>query len=145
MRQYVIATIILALISIQATASEYPWKTLPPFEISYIDGYQEVYGADEQIIFYVEGNSFRTETEPQNGFNVAANIDDPLEQRSVSGTSGEYDESRRAWLIKLTAPKDNTKSYKLSVYLYCGRDEGPCAEIYGRAAQISKIYPLQVR
>ena len=124
---------------------EYPWKTLPPFEISYIVGYQEVYDADEQIMFYVQGNSFRTETEPQNGFNVQANIDDPAEQRSVSGSYGEYDEGRRAWLIKLKAPRENTKSYKLSISLYCASDVSPCAEIYGRAAQISKTYPLQVR
>ena len=145
MKQYVIATIILALISIPAAAYDYPWKTLPPFEISYIDGYEEVYDAGEQIIFYVQGNSFRTETEPRNGFGVQASIDDPAEQRSVAGATGEYDESRRAWLIKLKAPKDNTKSYKLSIGLYCDRDEGSCAEIYGRAAQTSKTYSLQVR
>lgn len=145
MRQCVIATIILAFIPIQAAGFEYPWKTLPPFEISYIVGYQEVYDADEQIMFYVQGNSFRTETEPQNGFNVQSNIDAPAEQRSVSGSYGEYDEGRRAWLIKLKAPKDNTKSYKLSVSLYCASDVSPCAEIYGVAAQISKTYSLQVR
>jgi len=79
------------------------------------------------------------------GFNVQASIDDLAEKKSLSGTSGKYDENRRAWLITLNAPKDNTKLYELSVNLYCGKDESPCAEIYGRAAQTSKNLNLQVR
>jgi hypothetical protein len=146
MRQMVIAAIVMALFSIQAAAYEYRWKTLPPFEISFIDGYRGTYDEGEEIIFYVEGRSpSKIEAEPQNGFNVQAYIDDPAEKKSLSATNGKYDENRRAWLITLNAPKDNTKSYVLSVSLYCGRDESPCAEIYGKAAQTLKNLNLQVR
>jgi hypothetical protein len=146
MKQIVITVIGVVLFSIPVVADEYPWKTLPPFEIWFIDGYQETYDAGEQIVFYVEGRSHSLiEAEPQTGFNVQASIFDSAGNKTYSGTNGKYDENKRAWLITLTAPKDNTKSYRLSVSLYCGKDESPCAEIYGRAAQTSKSLFLQIR
>jgi len=142
----VLVTIFMSLFSIQAAAYEDPWKTLPPFEISFIDGYQGAYDAEEQIVFYVEGKSpSRIEAEPQAGFDVQAYIVDPAEKRNHSGANGKYDENKRAWLITMKAPKDNSKTYELSVLLYCGKDDSPCAEIYGKAAQTSKTLSLQIR
>ena len=146
MKRVVITAMIMAAFSIPASANEYPWKTLPPFEISFVDGYQETYNAGDQIVFYVEGKSpSRVEAEPQAGFDVQAYIVDQTAKRNHTGTNGKYDENRRAWLVTLTAPKDNTKSYEISVSLYCGKDESPCAEIYGRAAQTQKTLNLLVR
>ena len=146
MRQIIIAVVTMAVFTIPAAAYEYPWKTLPPFEISFIDGYLTTYAAGEQIVFYVEGKSpSRVEAEPRSGFNVQAYIVDKTATRNYAGANGEYDEKKGAWLIRLTAPKDNTKPYELSVSLYCGKDESPCAEIYGRAAQTSKTFNLQVQ
>lgn len=146
MMKIVIAVIILALYSIQTVAYEYPWKALPPFEISFVDGYQEIYGVEERIIFYVEGRSpAGIETEPRNGFNVQVHINDPVAQKSLSGVNGTYDKNRRAWRVELSAPNDYTKFYQMEIGLYCGADKSPCAEIYGIAAQTSKIFKLQVR
>lgn len=139
-------TILVVLFSMPASAYEYKWKTLPPFEISFIDGYNETYGTGELIHFYVEGKSpSKVEAEPQAGFNVQAYIIDTTNKKTLAGTSGEFDENKRAWLIKLKAPEDNTKTYELSVSLYCGKDESQCAEIYGRAAQTMKVLNLQVQ
>ena len=146
MNQILMVVMAIAVFSIPAEAYEYKWKTLPPFEISFIDGYKESYGAGEPMIFYVEGKSpSKVEAEPQTGFNVQAYIVDTTAKKNYAGATGEYDENKRAWLIKLTAPKDNTKTYEVSVRLYCGKDESPCAEIYGRAAQTSKTLNLQVQ
>ena len=146
MRKVINVAIILALYSIQAVAFEYPWKTQPPFEISFVDGYQEFYEAEERISFYVEGRSpAGIETAPQHGFNVQVHISDPAAQKSHSAANGAYDENRRAWLVELSAPKDNTKSYTLDISLYCGIDNSQCAEIYGVAAQTTKTFNLQVR
>lgn len=146
MKKTLIGAMLVAALSIPASAKEYPWKTLPPFEISFIDGYQETYSAGEPIIFYVEGKSHsKVEAEPQAGFDVQAYILDSADKTNHSGTNGKYDENKQAWLVTLTAPKDNTKSYEISISLYCGKDESPCAEIYGRAAQVGRTLNLQVR
>jgi hypothetical protein len=146
MKKILIAAMFVGALAIPASANEYPWKTLPPFEISFIDGYQETYNAGEQIVFYVEGKSpSKVEAEPQAGFHVQAYIADKTAKSNHSGTNGKYDENKHAWLVTLTAPEDNTKSYHMSVSLYCSNDESPCAEIYGRAARTNKILNLQVR
>jgi hypothetical protein len=136
----------LALFSIPAAAYEYPWKTLPPFEISLIDGYQGSYYQEEQIVFYVGGKSHsRIEIEPQAGFHVQAYIVNSEEKTQYAAANGKFDEYRRAWLITFVAPTDNTKSYELNISLYCSRDNSPCEEVYGRAAQVSIKLPLKVR
>jgi len=125
-------------------ASEYPWKTQPPFEISFIDGFQDIYNPGEQFSFYVEGKSSHIDMGPKSGFSVTAYIQDQ-QNVTIGHAVGKYDANRSAWLINLAAPSDDTRAYNVMIYLYCGKDDSQCADTYGRAAQTEKILQLKVR
>lgn len=150
MKKLMIALLAVATFSTIATAGttprQYPgWKTPQHFEISSIIDYQEVYNADEPIIFYVEGKSDKIDLEQSTGFYMQARIDEYPRTKTVSFAKVQYDPDKRAWQIKLTAPKDNTKDYEIELFLYCGFDDSLCATTYGRAAQVEKILHLKVR
>jgi hypothetical protein len=150
MKQLLIALLFVATVYTPATAGsiarQYPgWKTPQHFEISSVIGYQEVYNADEPIVFYVEGKSDKIDLEQSTGFYMQARIDEFPRTRPVSFAKVQYDPDKRAWQINLTAPKDNTKTYEIQLHLYCGFDDSLCATTYGRAAQVEKILPLKIR
>ena len=145
MKKLILVLILVMIPLASVTAGEYPWKTLPPFEMSYIDGYLETYDAGETINFLVEGRSSSIDVEPHSGFCVQAYITQQGADRNYAGANGSYDENKRAWVVSMQAPKDSSKVYELSVSLYCGDDQSPCATTYGRAAQIRKVLPLNIR
>jgi hypothetical protein len=146
MKKTIIATLFVGCVSASAFAYDYPWKVSPPFEISDVDGYKEVYQIGEPIVFHVEGKSaVHIDALPENGFGLAATIYDVPRSKTIQSVAGKYDENRRTWMVNLTAPKDNAISYEIELNLLCNRDESKCAEIYGIAAQTSRVVPLQVQ
>lgn len=142
------STPIVQQLSVSGTAisaPEYQWKVSTPFEVSFVDGFMGVYQAGEPIVFHVEGRSpVQIEALPENGFSLAAAIYDVPRSRTIQSVAGNFDETRRAWQVTFTAPGDNAISYEVEIHLYCGRDESQCAEIYGRAAQTTKLLSLNV-
>ncbi len=133
-------------LAVPATIDNRPqgWNSSERFEISDVYGLQEAYNAEEPIVFYVEGKSDKLNVEKENGFYVAASLDIPSENTTIIGNVA-YDSVRHAWQVNLTAPKDNTKQYEISVHLLCGVNDSPCATSYGAGAKIDKILPLQIR
>lgn len=120
------------------------WKTLDRYEYSYIDGYQETYNPEEAIAFYVEGKSDKLYVDEANGFSVFAtmfNLSDKIGKR----VKVKYDSHRHSWNVKLTAPKDSDKDYKIVLNLFCKKKDSPCAETYGFDTQVDKTLVLKVR
>ena len=110
-----------------------------------IDGYNEVYNPGEQITFYVEGRSpVQIDPDSKSGFNVQVYITNEKDD-ILSGTNGEFDEEKRAWQVKVTAPKGSASDYKMIISFYCGAEKSPCTDIYGRASTVSKTLPLVIR
>jgi len=149
MKKLLIALLLVATSYIPAiavtTAREYPgWKTSERFEISKIEGYQEVYSAQEPIVFYLEGKSDKMDVEQANGFYVSATLYD-VPRTGIQNAVVKYDPARRAWLVKLKAPTDSTKAYEIQVHLYCGKEGSACTGTYGLSAQKEIILPLSVR
>lgn len=141
-----ILTAIYTPASAGTTPRQYPgWKTPQHFEVSAIDGYQEVYNAGEPIVFYVEGKSDKISLEQSTGFYMQGRIYDYPRTKSVVSAKIKYDSDRRAWQVQLIAPQDNTKEYEIVLHLYCGFDDSLCAITYGKAAQVEKILPLKIR
>lgn len=144
------ALMVVTSLSVTAAAAprnyEYTgWKTSQHFEIANIDGYNEVYNPEEQIVFYVEGRSpDRIDPEPKSGFNVQASITNENNVRLVGG-NGEYNEEKRAWLVTFTAPKASGSDYHMTISFYCAAENSPCEEVYGRASTVFKTLPLVIR
>lgn len=127
------------------TARQYPgWKTSERFEISKVEGHQEIYNKHGPIVFYVEGKSDKMDVEKVNGFLVSAVLYD-VPRTGIQNAVVRYDHTRRAWQVKLKAPKDGTKTYEIQVHLYCGKGGSACADMYGLSAQVEKILPLSIR
>lgn len=132
-----------------STARDYPgWKTSERFQIANIDGYQETYSAQENIIFYVNGKSDKTNVEPASGFFVSAILYDTprTSVASVKTAKVTYDPMKQAWKVAFTAPgASNAKTSEIQVHLFCGKAGSSCATTYGLSAQIEKILPLQIK
>ena len=83
------------------------------------------------------------DVEQANGFYVIAALIDRSE--NVADIAAvEYDLKIRAWQVKLTAPRDHTKQYEISVSLVCGGKESPCTIIYGNESMANKVFPVQI-
>jgi len=134
----------LSICSPATAAYNYPWKTQPPFDIAVIEGYRETYTAGEPIAFTIEGKA-QFDVTPENGFSVAATLHDTPRTRTLRSVAAKYDASKKIWQFTFAAPTDSTKAYEIEIHLSCGRDDSQCATTYGRAAQIEKRLPLQVR
>ena len=120
------------------------WKTAERYEILINEGLQNAYYAGEQIIFFVSGKSYSLAVDKLKGFNVIATFFDV--SRNVGKRAVvEYDTGKNAWMIKLIAPADITKEYKLVVNLFCEKDNSPCSDMFGFGTQIDKIIPIQIR
>lgn len=124
---------------------EMGWKTSDHFELSYIEGYQEIYNPEEQIAFYVEGKSDKMNVDPENGFIAGAVIYESSKKIMDKQTFGKYDYDRRAWLVVIDAPKDNTNRYEMFIALTCSKNDSECANIYGSGTQQDRVLPLQLR
>ena len=123
----------------------YPFQTIPGFEIASIEGYQESYNPGEEITFFVEGKSEHLEVGEQTGFLMSASMSQlPKKSRNLWRGKAEYDESRHGWQFTANAPTDGGNEYEIELFLYCN-DDTPCAETYGRAAQIEKTILLHLR
>jgi len=128
-----------------ANADEYDkWKTTPPFEISGIDGFQDNYNVGDPIHISITGKSNKINTDPLNGFGIAATIYDIPRKKGFQGAAGTYDQGKHAWNVELTAPTDTTLSYEIEIHLYCSKNVSPCADTYGIAAQVEKKIPLKI-
>jgi len=114
------------------------WTGTDRYEISYIDGYREAYLSGEPIEFYVEGKSDKLVINKENGFYVSAalhNLTNPSAQVAIVN----YDAGRNAWRVKLIAPLDTTKEYKVTVHLICGAEnESPCSGVYAKGTRLDK-------
>lgn len=127
------------------------WKTAERFDISNIDGLQELYTAEAQIVLYATGMSDKMEVEESNGFAVVGLIFDRSQKaghhaaKVGNRAEVEYDPGRRAWQVKFTAPNVSGENYAVVVDLYCGVKDSPCASTYGLGTQVSRIVPFQVR
>lgn len=131
------------------TARDYPgWKTAERFQISTIDGYQETYSVQDDIVFYVAGTSSKVSVEPGSGFFVSAILyDTPRTSAAAIKTAKvTYDAAKQAWKVVFTAPvASSAKAPETQVHLYCGKEGSSCATTYGLSAQIEKILPLRIR
>ena len=131
------------------TARDYPgWKTADRFQISNIDGYQEAYSTQDDIIFYVEGKSDKVNVEPGTGFLVSAILYDIpwTSAASIKTAKVTYDPAKQAWKVAFTAlGASSAKASEIQVHLYCGKEGSSCASTYGLSAQIERILPLRIR
>lgn len=119
------------------------WKSSDRFDFSYVDGVQEIYNPEEQILISVEGKSDKLFVEQGNGFDVAATIID-LSRKVGKCADVKYDSNRRVWQIKATAPKDRDREYKILLNLFCKKHQSSCAETYGLGAQVDKIFTFKI-
>lgn len=119
------------------------WLSSDRYEFTKIDGLQETYKTGEPIVFYVEGQSEKLDVNIANGFYVLAAHFDKARRYGLYGTV-TYDHDKRAWEVRITAPKDATKEYKLVLNLYCRKKDSPCATTYGFGTQVDRVYPLKV-
>lgn len=131
------------LVNLRNTCKDKGWKTSDRYDFAKIDGFQETYNAEEQITFYLEGKSGKLDVEEANGFSVFVATYD-LSRNVWKSADIEYDHDRRAWQVKLTAPKDITKGYKIVLNLFCKKNDSPCATTYGFGTQVDKILTLQI-
>jgi hypothetical protein len=120
------------------------WKTIDRYEYAYVDGYQETYNPEEAIAFSVEGKSDKLTVNETNGFSIFATMFN-LTDRIGKRVKVKYDSHRNIWNMKLTAPKDSDKEYKIVINLFCKKYDSPCTETYGFGTQIDKTLPLKVR
>mgnify|MGYP001570299123 CR=1 FL=1 len=120
------------------------WKATERYAFSYIIVFHEIYNPEEPIEFTVEGKSDALYVDEANGFSVFATMFD-LSRSVGSRATVEYDAGRRIWNIKLTAPKDSGKDYKIVLNLFCRKNNTPCADTYGYGTQIDKTLSLRVR
>lgn len=121
------------------------WKSSDRYELSYIDGYHEIYDAQAPIVIDVEGKSDKMDVDLANGFYVSAQINDASTKTMEKQVLGKYDSSRRVWQVNIDAPTDNNKRYELYVALFCSKLNSSCATEYGEGTQVYKVLPLQVR
>jgi len=121
------------------------WKTSERFEIVSIDGFNETYDAEEPILFYVAGKSDKMDVTKENGFYVAAGLDN-LTDNAGDIAAVKYDSDKRAWRVKITGKRDNAKQYEVSIHLACGgRANSPCATVYGNGTIINKTLSYLAR
>ncbi len=121
------------------------WKTSERFEIASIDGFNESYDADEPIIFYVIGKSDRMDVTKENGFYVAAGLDNRTDNAGDIAAV-KYDSDKSAWRVKIAGKRDNSKQYEVSIHLACGGGaSSPCATVYGNGTIINKTLSYQAR
>jgi hypothetical protein len=127
------------------TTREYSgWKTFERFEISKVEGNQDVYNPQDVITFYLEGKSDKMDVDKQNGFFVSAILYD-VPRTGIQNATVKYDTARRAWRVQLKAPADKTKTYEIQLHLYCGKEGSACTDIYGLSAQKERILTFSVR
>lgn len=131
------------VVTIFDLSSRIRWKTYERYEISNIYGLENVYKANEPIIFYVQGNSGKLDVDETNGFSVVATMME-MSRNLVNPGRVTYDSERRAWEVEFMAPKDITitKEYKIIVNLFCKTETSPCAITYGFKTQVDHIIPL---
>jgi len=143
---FAIALQICLAVSAVADPVTYPFKNGRSFEIYSVDRVESTYSPGEQISLEVSGRSLSTNVpiEPESGFHVQVAIDSADLTHSEGRANGKYDEAARGWLADLHAP-DAPGEYRLMVFLYCSRDESPCAETFGRAAQVTETFYFEVR
>ena len=125
----------------------YPWKNGNSFEIYRVDGAEPSFQPGARITLEVLGRSLATNVtpDPEHGFHVQASIDREDLARSVAGANGKWNDALGGWLVELIAPQEPRENYRLQVFLYCGDDMSPCAETYGRAAQVVETFYFEVR
>lgn len=120
------------------------WKITEHFEFSSFDGLLDSYNANEPVEFTVAGTSSSLAVEKPNGFNLVVTMFDP--SRKVGRRAAvAYDSTKHAWLVRLSAPANNSTTYKLIFNLFCEKKESPCADTFGFGTQIDKSITLQVR
>lgn len=143
---FALALTICAAVPALADPVTYPFKDGRSFEIYSVDRVESTYSPGEQISLEVSGRSLSTNVpiEPESGFHVQVAIDSADLTHPEGRANGEYDEAARAWLADLHAP-DTPGEYRLTVFLYCSRDESLCAETFGRAAQVTETFHFEVR
>lgn len=120
------------------------WKTSERYDFSYILGLLETYNPDEQVVFSVEGKSDKLFVDKTNGFEVAASMIDPSENK-VKRLDIKYNEDRRFWQVKFNVPHVSNKEYRILLNLYCKKMDSPCSEAYGFGTQVDKVLKLKVR
>lgn len=121
------------------------WKTSERFEIASIDGFNETYDTDEPILFYVAGKSDKMDVTKENGFYVAAGLDNRTDNAGDIAAV-KYDSDKRAWRVKIAGKRDNSKQYEVSIHLACGGGaNSPCAAVYGNGTIINKTLSYQAR
>ena len=110
-------------------------------------GVESVYATGQSISLEVQGRAVSTHVppDPEPGFHVQAYIGHEDSSSSLSGANEQYDPRLRGWTVTLEAPLEFKEGYRLQVSLYCGVDESPCAETYGRAAQATETFRFGVR
>lgn len=129
-----------------ASAEDRPWRMSGQhYSIASVYGYQKVYSPGEEISIYVEGHSpDQIEAEPAAGFNVEASMTNDAINKTIANARSEYDESKRAWLVKFKAPSDFNSEYHVHVYFGCFTEGAPCEYVYGRNSRAVKSMPLQL-
>lgn len=121
------------------------WKTSERFEIASTDGFNETYDADEPILFYVAGKSDQMDVTKENGFYIAAGLDN-LTDNAGDIAAIKYDSDRHAWRVKIAGKREKSKQYEVSIHLACGGGaNSPCATVYGNGTIINKILSYQAR
>lgn len=120
------------------------WKTTEHFEFTRFDGLLESYNANEPVEFTVAGTSSSLAIERTNGFNVVVTMFDTTRKIGKRAAIA-YDPIKNAWLVRLSAPANNSTVYKLIVNLFCEKKESPCSDTFGFGTQIDKSITLQVR
>lgn len=120
------------------------WITSDRYEISKINGVQDVYNVEERIVLFVEGKSGQLEVDEANGFSLVATKFD-LSRNVGTREEVNFDAESHSWVVRLLAPKDVTKEYKIKLSLFCKKSESACATTYGFGTQVDKTIPLQLR
>lgn len=115
------------------------WKSSERFEIFDIQEYNEQYGIDDTIVFYVIGKSDQMDVTQENGFYMAGGLHN-LTDNAGYIASVKYISDRHAWQVKIAGQRDRDKQYQISMHLVCGGgNNSPCATVYGNGATINKI------
>jgi hypothetical protein len=147
-RLLTVVTAVLVASSVAVpVSSEYPWKNGNSFEIYRVDGVERAFEAGSQINLEVIGRSLSSNVaiDPESGFHVQAAISHADLSRSVAGANAEWNEGLRGWTVELVTPAEPRENYRLQVHVYCAKDDSPCAETFGRAAQVTETFHFDVR
>ena len=128
-----------------ADGDSYPWKSVSRFEIDNVEGIEYSYTAGVPIKLEVVGSASLSSVipDPKSGFHVQASIDKEDLSRSVAGANGEWKDDLQGWVVELPGVEESR--YRLQVSLYCADDASICAQTYGRAAQVTETFYIDVR